>query len=68
MKNVQKPEKIHLGKLIEEIKKGRFVIPDFQREFDWEPWDVRDLIKSIFMDYYVGPFLLWEGNKKNYEN
>lgn len=67
MKNVQKPEKIHLGKLIEEIKKGRFVIPDFQREFDWEPWDVKDLIKSIFMDYYVGTLLLWEGNKENYE-
>lgn len=67
MKNVQKPEKIHLGKLIEEIKKGRFVIPDFQREFDWEPWDVRDLMKSIFMDYYVGTLLLWEGNKENYE-
>ena len=67
MKNVQKPEKIHLGKLIEEIRKGRFVIPDFQREFDWEPWDVRDLIKSIFMDYYIGTLLLWEGNKENYK-
>ncbi len=67
MKNVQKPEKIHLGKLIEEIKKGRFVIPDFQREFDWQPWDVRDLVKSIFMDYYIGTLLLWEGNKENYK-
>ena len=67
MRNVQKPEKIHLGKLITEIKKGHFVIPDFQREFDWEPWDVRDLIKSIFMDYYVGTLLLWESNKENYE-
>ena len=67
MKNVQKPEKIHLGKLIDEIKKGRFVIPDFQREFDWHPADVRDLIKSIFMDYYIGTLLLWEGNKDNYE-
>ncbi|MCK0179136.1 DUF262 domain-containing protein [Flavobacteriaceae bacterium S0862] len=66
MKNVQKPEKIHLGKLIEEIRKGRFVIPDFQREFDWQPWDVRDLVKSIFMDYYIGTLLLWEGNKENY--
>ncbi|WP_417359944.1 DUF262 domain-containing protein [Galbibacter sp.] len=37
-----------------EIKRGQFVIPDFQREFDWEPWNVRDLIKSIFMDYYIG--------------
>lgn len=66
MKNVQKPEKIHLGKLIKEIGKGRFVIPDFQREFDWEPWDVRDLIKSIFSDYYIGTLLLWEGNKETY--
>lgn len=66
MKNVQKPEKIHLGRLITEIGKGRFVIPDFQREFDWQPWDVRDLLKSIFMDYYIGTLLLWEGNKENY--
>lgn len=66
MKNVQKPEKIHLGRLISEIGKGRFVIPDFQREFDWQPWDVRDLLKSIFMDYYIGTLLLWEGNKENY--
>src|SRR5690606_14488313 len=43
------------------------VIPDFQREFDWQPWDVKDLIKSIFMDYYIGTLLLWEGKKKNYE-
>lgn len=67
MKNVQKPEKIHLGKLIEEIKKGKYVIPDFQREFEWKPWDVRDLIKSIFMDYYIGSLLLWDGNKESFK-
>lgn len=67
MKHVQKPEKIHLDKLIHEIEKGRFVIPDFQRPFTWEPWDVTDLLKSIFMDYYIGTLLLWEGNKQNYE-
>lgn len=67
MKNVQKPEKIHLGKLIEQIRKGRYVIPDFQREFDWEPWDITELIKSIFMDYYIGTLLLWEGKKDNYK-
>lgn len=67
MKNVQKPEKIHLDKLISEIARGRYVIPDFQRDFEWEPWDVRDLIKSIFMDYYIGTLLLWEGTKENYD-
>lgn len=66
MKNVEKADRIHLGSLLESLKKGHFVVPDFQREFEWEPWDVRDLIKSIFMDYYVGTLLLWKGSKENY--
>lgn len=65
MKNVETPDKINLSNLITEIKKGNYVIPDFQREFEWEPWDVRDLIKSIFMDYYIGTLLLWKASKEN---
>lgn len=67
MKNVEKADRIHLGSLVDELKKGRFVIPDFQREFEWEPWDVLDLIKSIFMDYYIGTLLLWKGSKDNFK-
>ncbi|MFN3849401.1 MAG: DUF262 domain-containing protein [Spirosomataceae bacterium] len=66
MKNVEKADRIHLGSLIEELKKGRYVIPDFQRDFEWEPWDVLDLVKSIFRDYYVGTLLLWKGRKENF--
>lgn len=67
MKNVETADKIHLGSLIEELKSGRYVIPDFQREFEWKPWDVRDLIKSIFMDYYIGTLLLWKGSVENFD-
>jgi len=67
MKNVEKADRIHLGSLIEELKKGHYVIPDFQREFEWQPWDVLDLIKSIFMDYYIGTLLLWKGSKENFK-
>ncbi len=67
MKNVEKADRMHLGSLVDELKKGRFVIPDFQREFEWKPWDVLDLIKSIFMDYYIGTLLLWKGSKENYK-
>lgn len=67
MKNVEKADRIHLGSLIEDLKKGKFVIPDFQRDFEWEPWDVLDLIKSIFMDYYVGTLLLWKGSRENFQ-
>ncbi len=67
MKNVEKADRIHLGSLIDELKKGKYVIPDFQREFEWEPWDVLDLIRSIFMDYYIGTLLFWKGSKENYK-
>lgn len=66
MKNVEKPNRIHLTKLITNLREGKYVIPDFQREFEWKPWDVLDLIRSIFSDYYIGTLLLWIGNEKNF--
>lgn len=65
MKNAQKPDKESLGQIIDNIKHGKYVIPDFQREFAWNPWDVRDLLQSIFMDYYIGTLLLWEATNDN---
>jgi len=66
MKDAQKPDHVSLNTLIERLREGRFVIPDFQREFEWKPWDVRDLIRSIFLDYYIGSLLLWTGKKENF--
>lgn len=64
MRDAQKPDHISLNTLINRLREGRFVIPDFQREFEWFPWDIRDLTKSIFLDYYIGSLLLWKGKKK----
>ena len=66
MKDVQKPDHISLNTLIGRLREGRFVIPDFQREFEWKPWDVRDLMRSIFLDYYIGSLLLWAGKEENF--
>ena len=66
MKNAQKPNHVSLNTLIGRLREGRFVIPDFQREFEWKPWDVRDLMRSIFLDYYIGSLLLWAGQEENF--
>ena len=66
MKDAQKPDHISLRTLIGRLKEGRFVIPDFQREFEWQPWDIRDLMRSIFLDYYIGSLLLWSGKPENF--
>ncbi|MEX2473472.1 MAG: DUF262 domain-containing protein [Gemmatimonadota bacterium] len=67
MKDAQKPDHVSLTTLIGRLREGRFVIPDFQREFEWKPWDIRDLVRSIFLDYYIGSLLLWKGKSENFE-
>jgi len=68
MKDAQKPDHVSLNTLIGRLKEGRFVIPDFQREFEWKPWDIKDLMRSIFLDYYIGSLLLWKGKTENFES
>lgn len=65
MKDAQKPDHKNLHTLLVWLKEGRFVIPDFQREFEWEPWDINLLIRSIILDYYIGSLLLWKGTSQN---
>ena len=67
MKDAQKPDHMSLNTLIGRLKEGRFVIPDFQREFEWRAWDITLLMRSIFLDYYIGSLLLWKGNKENFD-
>ena len=66
MKDAQKPDHVSLATLISRLREGRYVIPDFQREFEWKPWDVRELLRSIFLDYYIGSLLLWKGKPENF--
>jgi predicted RNase H-like HicB family nuclease len=66
MKDAQKPDHVSLNTLVTYLRDGRFVIPDFQREFEWKPWDIKDLMRSIFLDYYIGSLLLWKGKSENF--
>src|SRR5688572_28938740 len=65
MKDAQKPDHMSLNTVITRLREGRYVIPDFQRDFEWKPWDISALMRSIFLDYYIGSLLLWRGEAKN---
>ncbi len=45
--------------IVSHVKNSEWVIPNFQRYYDWSPEDVREFLTSIFMGYYVGSLLLW---------
>jgi len=67
MRDTQQPGQVVLATLIEWLRDGRFVIPDFQRNFEWDTSDIRELMRSIFLDYYIGNLLLWDGKEENFE-
>lgn len=66
MREAQKPDHVSLNSLLTRLKDGRYMVPDFQRDFEWKARDIRDLTRSIFLDYYIGSLLLWKGTAENY--
>jgi len=57
------PDKAKIREIVTSAANKKWVIPHFQRYFDWEEKDVKDFLESIFNDYYVGTLLLWETSK-----
>ncbi|GIW60661.1 MAG: hypothetical protein KatS3mg087_1727 [Patescibacteria group bacterium] len=37
-------------------------IPEFQRDFVWDPEQVKKLAESLYRDYPIGSFLLWDSS------
>ena len=54
------PETVTLGTLITEIGANRFLVPYFQRDFVWAADDIRELMRSLFNEYYVGSLVFWD--------
>ena len=61
------PGKSSVEDLITAVNKGNYVIPYFQRGFEWQPSMVSDLFESILQDYYAGLLLFWELDDKRTE-
>jgi hypothetical protein len=59
-KYVRDPEFIKIALIIENSSSTNWVLPSFQRYFDWKKEDIRSFLESVFNGYYVGSFLLWD--------
>ncbi|MCL9982949.1 MAG: DUF262 domain-containing protein [Erythrobacter sp.] len=63
----QTPKDIVFSSLLNWVREGRFMVPDFQRDFEWKARDIRDLTRSIFLEYYIGSLLIWKGKPENFD-
>lgn len=52
------PDREELINLIDDARRGKIVLPQFQRNFVWSASEITDLLVSIMHGYYIGTFLL----------
>jgi len=46
--------------LVNDIRDGRLLLPELQRQFVWKSTQVRDLFDSLYHQYPSGQILVWE--------
>lgn len=58
-------QEMKLTELLSDVKSGKLVIPDFQRDFVWTKKQIEDLLNSIVNGYFIGTILLLESPTGN---
>lgn len=59
-----KVDELKLSHIVHDIEHGILRIPRFQRDFVWERSKVIKLLDSIYREYPIGSFFIWEADKK----
>lgn len=53
------PLNLHIPKIMNQVTGGMLGLPEFQRDFKWDPKDTVSLIASIVKGYPIGALLTW---------
>lgn len=60
MKKLEIHNNWDLQKIFNELENGNMRIPRFQRDYVWEPSKIVKLLSSIYCQYPIGSFFIWE--------
>lgn len=53
-------DKKRIDELIPELEAGKYILPSFQRRWEWDEEHIKDLIDSIIKNYPIGSVILWK--------
>jgi hypothetical protein len=56
-------EQLKIREIVKQAVSKNVDIPEFQREFVWDTEQVKKLAESLYRDYPVGSFLLWDSSE-----
>jgi hypothetical protein len=46
--------------ILTEVKSGKYLLPSFQRQWQWDEDDIKKFIDSIINNYPIGAIILWK--------
>ncbi|WP_376790281.1 DUF262 domain-containing protein [Thermoflexus sp.] len=56
-------EQLKVREIVKQAVSKNVDIPEFQREFVWDPEQVKLLAESLYREYPIGSFLLWDSSE-----
>jgi hypothetical protein len=56
-------EQLKIHEIVRQAVGKSVDVPEFQRDFVWDPEQVKLLVESLYRDYPVGSFLLWDSSE-----
>ncbi len=56
-------EQLKIREIVRQAVSRNVDIPEFQREFVWDPEQVKRLAESLYRNYPIGSFLLWDSSE-----
>lgn len=59
-----KKETITIKKILDNVFSNKYLLPEIQREFEWEPNQILRLLDSLMRDYPIGIITFWDVSKK----
>jgi len=54
---------VTIAEIIRQAVNGDVNIPEFQRDFVWDPEKVKRLAESLYRNYPIGSFLMWNSSE-----
>lgn len=54
---------LKISDIINDVHKGKYLLPAIQREFVWGPYQIERLFDSLMRDYPISSFLFWKVEK-----
>ncbi|WP_218994364.1 DUF262 domain-containing protein, partial [Campylobacter jejuni] len=51
---------ITINEAMQRIKNNEYLLPAFQREYVWEPWQIEELFDSLIRGYPISSMLFWK--------